>query len=505
MPSFRQAFYNILKSRRFLDQFSPEEQERIYQKYRDSIGLTQDVAKDMGAGAFKAHADKRIQDFSGFKTQVGSEKEDTFAKLIQGDDPAEKKEVRTKLEGLLKPQKFYTDAQETYKDSMEFFKKRVNQIPELSVEQIRGYLEQINQRGRKAIEAQQKKELEDFKAELNTPEFSKKIEKALGKTPDEVEKIKKDLIAEMEKNHTDQLTAFNDSAKANLTILDKASALEKKRLIFTGQLESWQDQLSSSQRDEMEREMALARAESLKRRGMEAPTRNTRAYVDCEKGTISAINPEDLNFIISLSGKKLHHTKGKDGEPGLWTATMPSRILSPFYYLSNKELPKVDMLTMAQAVRASGFDSITMTINFEDEKTRKQRARQAYEAALEAGFEPGPLPGEEKKDEKEQVRGIHLKDGSGKEIKPEEIFSASELRLLHEKAAEKRQKISNLLKDAPRQEPSEKLTQQYRKEIDDGRVLARMAGKTQKEIEDEQEKVHKQEAEHEQVVKGITG
>jgi hypothetical protein len=245
MPSFRQAFYNILKSRRLLDQFSAEEQERIYQKYRDSIGLTQDVTKDMGSGAFQAHVDKRIHDFSGFKTQVGQEKEDTFAKLIQGDNPPEKKEVRTKLEALLKPQDFYTDALETYKDSMEFFKKRVNQIPELSAEQIRGYLEQINQRGRKAIEAQQKKELEDFKAELNKPDFSKKIETALGKTPDEVEKIKKDLIAEMEKNHTDQLTAFNDSAKANLTILDRASALEKKRLIFTGQLESWQDQLSA--------------------------------------------------------------------------------------------------------------------------------------------------------------------------------------------------------------------------------------------------------------------
>lgn len=505
MPTLRQAIHNILKSRKFLDQFSPEEQERIKQKYRESIGLTEDVAKDMGAGAFKAHADGRIKDFNGFETQVGATKEDTFAKLIQGDDPAEKKEVRTKLAEILQPQKFYTDAQETYKDSMEFLKKRINQIPELSVEQIRGQLEQINQRGRKAIEAQQKKELEDFKAELNKPDFSKKIEKALGKTPEEVEEIKKNLIKEMEETHSKQLNAFNDSAKANLTILDKASALENKRLIFTGQLESWKDQLSASQRDKMEQEMMRAREDSLKRRGMEAPARNTRAYVDFEKNTVSAINPEDLDFIISLSGKKLHHTKGKEGEPGLWTASMPSRILSPFYYLSNKELPKVDMLTMAQAVRASGFDSITMTINFDDEKTRKQRARQAYEAALEAGFPPGLLPGEEKKDEKEQVRGIHLKDGSGKEIKPEEIFSANELRLLHEKAAEKREKLNKLVKDAPRQEPSEQLTKQYRKEIDDGRVLARMAGKTQQEIEAEQEKVRKQEAEHEQTIKGITG
>ncbi|MCE0723316.1 MULTISPECIES: hypothetical protein [Legionella] len=508
MPSLRQALYNILKSRRFLDQFSEQEQERILQNYRDSIGLTQNLT--FGAEALKAHADKRLQNSSGFTTKVGPNEEDTFAKLIQGDNPPEKQEVRTAFENLLKPKEFYTDAQETYKDSMEFFKKRINQIPELTVDKTRGYLEQINQRGRKAIEAQQKKELEDFKAALDSTlpgALSEKIKKALGKTTEEVETIKKDLIAEMEKKHAEQLSAFNDSAKENLTILDKASALENKRVIFSGMLESWQDQLSASDRDRMDKEMERAREENRKKRGITLPERNTTAYVDFENQTISAIDPNDLDFIISLSGSEIKQQKGtKEGEPGIWTVEMSSRIFSPFYYLSNKENPKVDMLTMAQAVRASGFDSITMTINFDDKKTLKDRAKQAYEAALEAGFDPAPLPGQEKVDEKERKKGIHLIDKStGKEIDPRDIFSAKELQMLHEKAAQRRQKLSELVKEEPKKEPPEVTTRQFREEIDKGRIQAKMTGKTKEEIEAEEQKISRKEAEREQEIQGILG
>ncbi|HHT0592257.1 TPA: hypothetical protein ACTXXA_000948 [Legionella anisa] len=502
MPSLRQAFYNLLKSRKFLDQFSPEEQERIKQKYRDSIGLTQDVAKDMGSGAFDTHVDKRLKDSSGFKTQVGPNEADTFAKLIQGDDPVEKKQVREEFDKLLKPKEFYTAAQETYKDSMEFFKKRLNQIPELTVEQTRGYLEEINQRGRKAIEAQQKKELEEFKTALNTPELTEKIKKGLGKTPEEVEKIKKDLIAEMEKKHSEQLTAFNGSAKENITKLDKASAEEQRLVIFSGMLESWTGQLSETQRKEMDAEMERAREENRKRRGMNLPPERTTVEVDCEDSTITAVDPRDLDFIISLSGSKITQQKGKEGEPGLWTVQMTPRIFSPFYYLSNKEKPQVDMLTMAQAVRASGFDSITMSINFEDEATRKTRAKEAYRAALDAGFDPSPLPGEEGKEK--PLKGIVLKDKrTGKEIDPGEIFTTEELAELHKEAANKRQKLTALTKDEPRKEPPEEVTKQYRKDIDEGRVLARMAGKTPEEIEAEQKKVVAKETTYEQEVQSI--
>lgn len=155
MPSFRKAFFNLFNSQKLVKQFTPDEQEKIYQKYRDSVGLTQDLT--FGSEAFAHHAEKRIKDHTGFKTQIGSNKEDTLEKLLKDDAPNTKKEIKDELKSILTPQPFYTKAQEVYKESMEFFQQRMKQVPELSVEQLRGYHEQITTRARDALKAQQKK------------------------------------------------------------------------------------------------------------------------------------------------------------------------------------------------------------------------------------------------------------------------------------------------------------------------------------------------------------
>lgn len=87
MPSFRKAFFNIFNSQQRVRQFSPEEQEKIYQEYRNSVGLTQDI--NFGSKAFDTHVQHRIKDHTGFKTAIGPEKEDTLEKLLKGDTPCQ--------------------------------------------------------------------------------------------------------------------------------------------------------------------------------------------------------------------------------------------------------------------------------------------------------------------------------------------------------------------------------------------------------------------------------
>ncbi|WP_392537494.1 hypothetical protein [Legionella sp. 227] len=474
MPSFRKAFFNLFNSQKRVRQFTPDEQEKIYQKYRDSVGLTQDLT--FGSEAFAQHAEKRIKDHTGFKTQIGSNKEDTLEKLLKDDSPNTKKEIKDELKSILTPQPFYTKAQEVYKESMEFFQQRMKQVPELSVEQLRGYHEQITTRARDALKAQQKKELKDLqdKAENLAQQIGTV---ANTNDPEQIKKIKENLIKDLESSHKTQLDEFNKTAQENLTTLDKASALERKRIIFSGQLESWAYQLSTSQKNKMLDEMERVRAENRKKRGISDTDALTGADINVGENTISAVNPADLDFIISLTGTQIVQKKAaKEGDPGTWQVHMSARILSPFYYLSNKQNPKVEMLTMAQAVRASGFDSITMTINFDDPKTQKQRARQAYEAALESGFNPGLLPGEESKGDK-GLKGIVLKDGSGKEIDPRTLFTPTELELLHQEAAQRRERLKSIAEEPPKQ-PSTEVAKQYRGEIDKGRNEARAkAGK----------------------------
>lgn len=470
----RQAFFNLLNSQHRKSQFSPEKLERIKQLYRDDLKLTEDL--DFGAKAFEDQTNKRIKDHTGFKIQIGPEEGDTLEKALKGDS-VEKNAVREQLKQTFDLAKFYTPAQEKYQESIEVLRKRINQLPEEQIDVLRAELVAINQTAKNALLAQQKMELQRLKDsfdEAKNPGFMKKFETALGKDTEEAEKVKNDLIAELEKSHAQQVAEFDNGVKENVTLLDKARGLEQRKMLFTGQLESWAGQLSPEKRDKMLQEIELAREENRKRRNLTLPEENTTALVDVKENTISAVNPEDLNFIISLTGSKINHLKGKDKDtPGLWKVEMSPRILSPFYYLSRQENPKVDMLTMAQAVRASGFDSITLTVNFDDPKTQKERARQAYQAALETGFAPGLLPGEEAKGDK-GLKGIILKDGAGNEIKPETLFTPGELQKLHDHAKEQREKLGKLLENAPKEKIPEETSKKFRSELTEGRDKIRL-------------------------------
>ncbi|QMT59909.1 hypothetical protein [Legionella sp. PC997] len=488
MPSHRQAFFNLLNSQHRKGQFSPEKLEEIFQKYRDDINLTQDLT--FGSQAFEQHASKRVKDHKGFKTKIGPEEDDTLEKALKGNAP-EKNKVREDLNKVFTPESFFVPAQEKYQESVESFKKRVNQVPGYSVEVLRGELERIAKDAKDAIKAQQKMELQRLKDTFDDTKnagFMGQLQTALGKDADEAEKIKKDLIAELETKHNEQLSAFDTVTRENLTILDKASALERKQILFSGQLEGWADQLSEKQKNEMQLEMERAREENRKKRNLTSPPEFTSVEMNFDKKTISTINPEDLDFIISLTGTKIQHIKGEDNKPGTWSVQLSARILSPFYYLSRQENPKVDMLTMAQAARASGIDSVTATINFDDPKTQKQRARQFYEALLESGFDPGPLPGEESKGDK-ALKGIILKDGAGKEIDPKTLYTPNELQILHEHAKTRREKMAKLLDKPPTTPVPEETVKKFRAELDKGRNQIR-AAKGKEAFKQDEETVH---------------
>ncbi|MBI2786507.1 MAG: hypothetical protein HYX60_09500 [Legionella longbeachae] len=443
MPTKRQQLFNLLNSQAYLKQFSPEAKQTILDEYHDSIGLAEDLT--FGATAFEDHAKKRINGLDGFKKQMGPEKTDTLDKLLKGDDPEVKKEVRTTLNELFKAQPFYENAKINYAETIEAFKDKVKEVPEkYTVEDIRSELNRVQGSAKNAIKAQQKMEKTNLNKLFDDESFMEKFKEALGNT--DSDQVKKDLIAELNKSHEEQLAAFEKTAAENITHLDQAAAKEMERLILSFQLDRIAEQLTGSNKDLMEKEIERAREENLKKRKITREDENTEAFVNTRDGTISTLNPDDLNFIISLTGQKINHDKAN----GLWTVNLSNRIASPFYYASFQSCPKTDMLTMAQLVRASGFERITMIVNFDDESTRKQRAREAYEACLESGFEPDK---------------IKLVDGNNKEIKPEEIFTPGELQRLKQNAGVTRDELKQLKEKAPKSEPNQDRVNTMREEL----------------------------------------
>lgn len=480
----REGLFSFLDSRRYLRQFSPEKQEQMLQQFRDEIGLT-DVS--LKATAFNDHADKSVNDYTGFKLQVGKTPEDTFDKKLAGTEPG-KAEIRDAIASAFKKEPFYEKAQTSYNESIEAFKGLVKKVPHpYTVEGIRGELERIEKRARRAIEAQQKVELKAFETKIN--EQTDNLKTVLGLDGPKLEKAKADLIDELKKTHEAQLKAFDKTAGDNLIVLDKASALQMERLVFTAQLESFAKQLDAKKRQDMEVAIAGAKDKMRERLQLQQAEGNT-GIVDYNNDgmSISAIDPNDLDFIVSLTGKTI---KKKENEPGVWTIEWPPRIYDPAYYLGFDQKPKVDLLTAAQAVKASGFSSITMKVTFSDPDTQKKRLRQAYEACLEADFPYTKI------ENGKEIKHIKLIDGNtGKEVDPKTLFNPTELKLLHDEADARRKKLDDMKKSVPTKAQSEQVTQEMRTELRDNRNKAKpdeekITEQAEKELEEEIENVFK--------------
>jgi hypothetical protein len=107
-----------------------------------------------------------------------------------------------------------------------------------------------------------------------------------------------------------------------------------------------------------------------------------------------------MKQLTSLTGMKIDQPT-----PGTFVLHFPT--ISPRYNQSSKQKPLADMLLVAQALKAEGFDKIDWVIRIEDPDTLNERAKQAFEASVKAGI---------------ALDQITVRDGNGKELKVGEVF-----------------------------------------------------------------------------------
>lgn len=91
--TFRQGLFDIFDSRKYLRELTPEAEKALLQKLRDKIGLSPFDFQDK---AFNEHDTSRVRNYSGFKLQIGEDKENTFDKLMRGKE-SEKEKVKRNL------------------------------------------------------------------------------------------------------------------------------------------------------------------------------------------------------------------------------------------------------------------------------------------------------------------------------------------------------------------------------------------------------------------------
>ncbi|HAT8179436.1 TPA: hypothetical protein JA361_08175 [Legionella pneumophila] len=379
------AFYNSipligkhLKSESRTKKYTSEEFKRLEKEYRDHIGLPENST--FSSDAFDKLVNSRVTDFRAFpKTSLPGGL--LFHDKLKDATTGEADNIREALsKSVLTPTEQFKTAQKNFTDSTSTFKELIKLIPsKFRAQDLVSTMKELTDDARKAILEQQAHEIQMLKEKLDVQKegqdgnYVSDFKKALGlKDNDEVKKVTEGLIKELEDTHKKQLDEFDKSTGESLNQLHKASASESTEYLFIANL--------YENNKEMRQTLEQLIAKERERKGLPPETTTVQTTITPEKISLNGIKLKDVPVIKSITGRELHQQPD-----GSFTINMP--MINPFYYQDPRQNVKTDLMLLAQAIKASGYDAIEMNCNFPySEKVAMERGRQAFAACIESGY-----------------------------------------------------------------------------------------------------------------------
>ncbi|CEG57378.1 hypothetical protein [Legionella fallonii] len=425
----------LLKSNSRLKMFTPEEKLKLNAEYRNALGLGDKATfSDAAFDAFNKGSFRDLNQFEKTKCPDGKTILEKLGASNLGPDSDHKENVayvRSSMKAILEPTPEFTQAQQDYKDSIAVFQDLKKKVPkEIRAEALIGLMTEIKDEAITAIEAQHKKEKDQLEELFKDDENLKEaLTQTLGLSGDADLKVVKDnLMKDLEESHKTQLDEFKKSTTESVTALHKAAAAQNNHLIFIANLHKNNKEM----RDEINRIAAQNRA------NLPPDPTTVTIGINPKHMTLSGVTVDQLPMIKSLTGKEI-----KQSKPGTFEIEF-SWSISPSEFLYNQDPRQnhlTDMTLMAEAVRASGYDTVTFDVNIDPDSVAMERARQAYEGAINAGF---PRQANKKPDKDDEPDHIVIMV-NGKEMRADELFKGHESRLqeIHKKS----EKIESELKD----------------------------------------------------------
>ncbi|HAT8750401.1 TPA: Dot/Icm T4SS effector Ceg25 [Legionella pneumophila] len=379
------AFYNSipligkhLKSESRAKKYTSEEFKRLEREYRDHIGLPENST--FSSDAFDKLVSSRVDDFRAFpKTNLPGGL--LFHDKLKEANTTEGDNIRDVLsKTVLAPTEKFKTAQKNFTESTSTFKELTKLIPsKFRAQDLVGTMKELTDDARKAIIEQQAHEIQMLKEKLDPQKegqagnYVSDFKKALGlKDNDEVKKVTEGLIKELEETHKKQLGEFDKSTSESLNQLHKASASESSEYLFLANL--------YENNKEMRQTLEKLYAKERQRKGLPPESTTVQVGISENKIDLNGIKLKDIPVIKSITGREIHQQPD-----GSFAIQMP--MINPFYYQDPRQNVKTDMMLIAQAIKASGYDSIEMNCNFPNsEKVAMERGRQAFAACIESGF-----------------------------------------------------------------------------------------------------------------------
>ncbi|HAU1150571.1 TPA: hypothetical protein JBI12_01185 [Legionella pneumophila] len=379
------AFYNSipligkhLKSESRTKKYTSEEFKRLEREYRDHIGLPE--SSSFSSDAFDKLVSSRVDDFRAFpKTSLPGGL--LFHDKLKDANTTEGDNIRDVLsKTVLAPTEKFKKAQKNFTESTSTFKELTKLIPsKFRAQDLVGTMKELTDDARKAILEQQAHEIQMLKEKLDPQKegqsgnYVSDFKKALGlKDNDEVKKVTEGLVKELEESHKKQLGEFDKSTSESLTQLHKASASESTEYLFLANL--------YENNKEMRQTLEKLYAKERERKGLPPESTTVQVGLSEDKIDLNGIKLKDIPIIKSNTGREIYQQPD-----GSFTIHMP--MINPFYYQDPRQNVKTDLMLLAQAIKASGYDSIEMNCNFPNsEKVAMERGRQAFAACIESGF-----------------------------------------------------------------------------------------------------------------------
>lgn len=426
LPDFV-PFGKYFTSEKLLKIFSPEQMEEFFQNNQDSIGI---FGSGLTSGnALETYLEESVKNeeaFSAIKVPGGSL---TVAEKLKEKLPGENI-VRDMLVEALKPSDAMEKAPAIFKQKIEELNPIVTN-GSFNSKAIAGYLQELKSSQDTDLKAEQKTQKEALDKLFQNKNFTDNFKTSLGLTDDkQVDTLKQEMTSTLATKHKTDLDKFHSAMDADINGLFNHSKNEKKRISFLAALAAIDDDNKKAIEDLAEKNR---------------PPRPTSLSVNFDgdgQASFTGVRVQDLLTIQTLTGRTMEYKPKKDDkgvEQDIYKMQLPKWGLT--YYHSRHQNMLYDMTNIAQAIRACGHESITMSVTYNSRKKDAQgnpdqsfvmeMGRKAYEGAVKAGFPP----------EKVTV------EVNGKAMKAEELFVGYEdtLAIINARAQtqnEKREQLS---------------------------------------------------------------
>lgn len=226
------------------------------------------------------------------------------------------------------------------------------------------YLQEQKSTGVELIKAQQKAELDALKQYVESPEFEARLRTGLALADtDSLVGLKKEMLSTLEERHKKELKDFEDASNKAIEQMMKEAQLRMATISLLAALHDGQ-------------KIVRQQIQALASKGKPI----SLSITESSDPSLAGIKITDVKLAALGTGAQIERT----GD--VLKVEMPNRLFSPLYYGRFNSKLNADMMTLALAIKASGHEAITMTVDHHDEKYSMEMARVAYEACRKAGY-----------------------------------------------------------------------------------------------------------------------